>query len=56
MNPCEGEVMLILFFDTIGIILQYSPDIALCDFWAFLTMKRELQGKLFPSNQEVKMT
>jgi hypothetical protein len=26
---------------------QYSPDLAPCDFWAFPTMKRELQGKKF---------
>jgi hypothetical protein len=23
----------------------YSPDLAPCNFWAFPTMKRELQGK-----------
>jgi hypothetical protein len=24
---------------------SYSPDLVLCDFWAFLTMKRELRGQ-----------
>jgi hypothetical protein len=29
----------------------YSPDLAPCDFWTFPTMKRELQGKKFRSDQ-----
>jgi hypothetical protein len=30
----------------------YSPDLAPCDFWAaFPTMKRELRGKKFRSDQ-----
>jgi hypothetical protein len=29
----------------------YSPDLAPCDLWAFPTMKRELRGKKFPSDQ-----
>jgi histone-lysine N-methyltransferase SETMAR len=32
----------------------YSPDLAPCDFWAFPSMKRELRGKKFQSDQEVK--
>jgi hypothetical protein len=28
-----------------------SPDLAPCDFWAFPTIKRELLGKKFRSNQ-----
>jgi histone-lysine N-methyltransferase SETMAR len=32
----------------------YSPDLAPCDFWAFLTTERKLQGKKFRSDQEVK--
>jgi hypothetical protein len=28
----------------------YSPDLDLCDFWAFPTMKREPQGKKFRSD------
>jgi hypothetical protein len=31
--------------------LPYSPDLAPCDFWAFPTMKRELWGKKFWSDQ-----
>jgi hypothetical protein len=31
--------------------LPYSPDLASCDFWAFLTMKREFRGKKFRSDQ-----
>jgi hypothetical protein len=30
----------------------YSPDLAPCDFWAFSTMKRELRGKKFRSDQQ----
>jgi hypothetical protein len=29
----------------------YSPDLALCDFWAFPTVKRELRGKKCWSDQ-----
>jgi hypothetical protein len=29
----------------------YSPDLTPCDFWAFPTMKRELRGKKFRSDQ-----
>jgi hypothetical protein len=29
----------------------YSPDLAPCDFWAFPTMKMELLGKKFRSDQ-----
>jgi hypothetical protein len=29
----------------------YSPNLAPCDFWAFPTMKRELWGKKFRSDQ-----
>jgi histone-lysine N-methyltransferase SETMAR len=29
----------------------YSPDLAPGDFWAFPTMKRELKGKKFQSDQ-----
>jgi hypothetical protein len=32
----------------------YSPDLAPCDFWAFSTMKRELKGKKFRCDKEVK--
>jgi hypothetical protein len=31
--------------------LLYSPDVAPCDFWAFPTMKMELRGKKFRSDQ-----
>jgi hypothetical protein len=29
----------------------YSPDLVPCDFWSFPTMKRELRGKKFRSDQ-----
>jgi hypothetical protein len=29
----------------------YSPDLAPCDFWVLVTMKRELRGKKFRSDQ-----
>jgi hypothetical protein len=31
--------------------LPFSPDLAPCDFWAFPTMKRELRGNKFRSDQ-----
>jgi hypothetical protein len=30
---------------------EFNSDLAQCDFWAFPTMKRELQGKKFRSDQ-----
>jgi hypothetical protein len=30
---------------------EFNSDLAPCDFWAFPTMKRELQGKKFRSDQ-----
>jgi hypothetical protein len=30
---------------------EFNSDFAPCDFWAFSTMKRELRGKKFPSDQ-----
>jgi hypothetical protein len=30
---------------------EFNSDLAPCDFWAFLTMKRELRGKKFRSDQ-----
>jgi hypothetical protein len=30
---------------------EFDSDLALCDFWAFPTMKRELRCKKFRSNQ-----
>jgi hypothetical protein len=30
---------------------EFNSDLASCDFWAFQTMKRELRGKKFGSNQ-----
>jgi len=32
----------------------YSPDLAPCDFWAFPTLKAQLRGKRFSSDDEVK--
>jgi hypothetical protein len=29
----------------------YSPDLVPCDFWAFLTLKRQLHGKRFSSDE-----
>ena len=34
--------------------LPYSPDSAPCDFWAFPTLKRQLRGKRFSSDDEVR--
>jgi hypothetical protein len=31
--------------------IQFNSDLASCDFWAFPTMKREIQGKNFQSDQ-----
>jgi hypothetical protein len=30
---------------------EFNSDLAPCDFWAFPTMKRELRGKKFRSDQ-----
>jgi hypothetical protein len=30
---------------------EFNSDLAQCDFWAFPTMKRELRGKKFRSDQ-----
>jgi hypothetical protein len=32
----------------------YSPHLVPCDFWAFPTMKRQLRGKRFSSDDEVR--
>ena len=32
----------------------YSPDLAPCDYWAFPTLKRQLRGKRFSSDDEVR--
>jgi len=32
----------------------YSPDLAPCDFWAFPTLKRQLRGKRFSSDDQVR--
>jgi len=32
----------------------YSPDLVPCDFWAFPTLKKELCGKRFSSDDEVR--
>ena len=32
----------------------YSSDLAPCDFWAFPTLKRQLSGKRFSSDDEVR--
>ena len=32
----------------------YSPDLVPCDFWAFPTVKRQLCGKRFSSDDEVR--
>jgi len=32
----------------------YSPDLAPCDFWAFPTLKAQLRGKRFASDDVVK--
>jgi len=34
--------------------LPYSSDLAPCDFWAFPTLKRQLHGKRFFSDDEVR--
>jgi hypothetical protein len=30
---------------------EFNSDLAPCDFWAFPTLKMELQSKIFPSDQ-----
>jgi hypothetical protein len=31
---------------------EFNSDLAQCDFWAFPTMKKELRGKKFRSDQQ----
>ncbi len=31
----------------------YSPDLALCQFWLFLQLKRHLRGVKFNSEEEI---
>jgi hypothetical protein len=31
---------------------EFNPDLAPCDFWAFPTLKRELQGMKFQSDKQ----
>jgi hypothetical protein len=45
---CSNGVPQIHFFNP---NTEFSSDLILCDFWAFSTMKRELQGKKFQSDQ-----
>ena len=33
----------------------YSPDLAPCDFWLFLCIKKYLKGRIFSSNEEVEL-
>jgi hypothetical protein len=52
-----SSVSLVLLSEIVGSALKhppYSPDLAPCDFWAFPTLKRQLHGKRFSSDDEVR--
>lgn len=33
----------------------YSPDLAMCDFWLFFNLKKNLRGRRFHSEEEIDM-
>ena len=56
-RPHIADVALAALTDIGGTALQYppySPELAPCDFWAFPTLQRQLRGKMFPSDDEVR--
>ena len=56
-RPHIAAVALAALTETGGTALKYSPyspDLAPCDFWAFPTLKRQLRGKRFSSDDEVR--
>jgi hypothetical protein len=49
---CMADVLMGFHRSTFSKLnLEFNSDIDPCDFWAFPTMKRELQSKKFPSDQ-----
>ena len=34
----------------------YSPDLAMCDFWLFFNLKKNLRGRRFHSEEEIDAT
>jgi len=58
-GPHTAAVALVALTETGETKLKYSPystDLAPCDFWAFPTLKRQLRGKRFSSDDEVRNT
>jgi hypothetical protein len=56
-RPYIAAVALAAMTETGGTAVKYSPyspDLAPCDFWTFPTPKRQLRGKKFSSDDEVK--
>jgi len=56
-RPHIAAVTLAALTEIGGTALQnppYSPDLAPCDFWVFPTLKAQLRGKMFSSDDEVK--
>jgi len=56
-RPHIAAVALAALTEIGGTALKYSPyslDLALCDFWAFPTLKRQLRGKKFSSDDEAR--
>jgi len=56
-QPHIAAVALAALTEIGGTALQhppYSPDLTPCDFWAFPTLKAQLRGKSFSSDDEVK--
>jgi len=56
-RPHISAVALAALTETGGTALKYFPystDLAPCDFWAFPTLKGQLHGKTFSSDDEVR--
>jgi len=56
--PAHTALSVTWYFASLGWIVvphpPYSPDLAPCDFFLFLTMKKTLKGKRFATVEEVK--
>ncbi|GFT22239.1 uncharacterized protein TNCV_3272641 [Trichonephila clavipes] len=65
-QPAMKKVMYAVFFRT-GLAAEfleqkqikvlehppYSPDLAMCDFWLFINLKKNLRGRCFHSDEDI---
>jgi hypothetical protein len=50
---CMVDVLMEFHQSTFSrLIMEFNSDLTPCNFWAFPTVKRELQGKKFQSDQQ----